>query len=327
MTDRPTSPPSQSAFSPSQAAPQNSALQLSQHLAALVAATARSVVAVHGGGRRPSSGTIWHPGLVVCADETVTRDEDIWIVLPNGQRLAATLAGRDPTTDVAVLRYTDGTAPADAAPADTPSTSASLSTAPFAVDLAAGHLALAVGRADGETVAAHGIVALAGPAWRSSQGGLIDARLRIDINLPRTAEGGALVAMDGGLIGMAVFGPRRSVLAIPAATIARTVRSIKDKGHVARGYLGVSLQRVPVASDGEQPRPAAMVVTVDPAGPAKTAGIVQGDIIVAFGGTAVTGLRSLYQQLGPDAVGERKAVNLIRAGAPVTVEVTIGSRP
>jgi S1-C subfamily serine protease len=296
---------------------QTSALQLSQHLAASVAVTARSVVAVHGGGRRPSSGIIWQPGVVVSADETVTRDADIWLTLPDGRRVEATLAGRDPTTDVAVLRYTDDTAPAPEP----------LSSAPFATDLAAGHLALAVGRAHGETVAAHGMIALAGPAWRSSQGGLIDARLRVDLNLPRTAEGGALVAIDGSLIGMAVFGPRRSVLAIPAATIARAVQSIKDKGHVARGYLGVGLQRVPVAGDGERPRPAAMVVTIDPAGPAKAAGIMQGDIIVALGGTAVTGLRSLHQQLGPDAVGQRKAVDLIRAGAPATVEVTIAPRP
>jgi S1-C subfamily serine protease len=315
MTDQPTS-------STSQSSPQNSALQLSQHLAAIVATTARSVVAVHGDGRRPSSGLIWQVGLVVAANETVTRDEDIWFVLPDGRRVAATLAGRDPTTDVALLRYADEAASADAA-----STPVPLSTVPFASNLAAGHLALAVGRAHGETVAAHGIVALAGPAWRSSEGGLIDARLRFALNLPRTAEGGALIAIDGSLIGMAVFGPRRSVLAIPAATIARAAQSIKDKGHIPRGYLGVSLQRVPVAGDGDRPRAAAMVVTVDPAGPAKAAGILQGDIIVALGGTPVSGLRSLYQQLGPDAVGQRKAVEIIRAGAPTTVEVTIEPRP
>ena len=127
---------------------------------------------------------------------------------------------------------------------------------------------------------------------------------------------------------MSVFGPRRRVLAIPATTIERTVQAIRDKGYIARGYLGVSLQRVPLAAaDGAEARRAAMVVTIDPAGPAKIAGILQGDIIVALGGAPVTGLRSLYRQLGPDTVGQSTSIELIRAGARTTVDVTIAARP
>jgi len=293
-----------------------SSLRLSDHLAAVVAATAPSVLAVHA-GRRPSSGLIWQPGLAVAAEETVERDADLALTLPDGSRVEATLAGRDPSTDIAVLRYAAAGA---AAPAG-------LASAAFAKDLQPGHLAVAVGRERGDVVAALGIVALAGPAWRSSRGGLIDARLRIDARVAASAEGGALVAADGSLIGMAAYGPRRRVLAIPASTIARVVETIKDKGHVARGYLGVGLQRVPLlAAEGAEARRAAMVVTVDPAGPAKAAGILQGDIIVAVGGTAVTGLRSLYQQLGPDSVGHKTSVELVRAGARMKVDVTIAPR-
>jgi S1-C subfamily serine protease len=300
------------------ASPLQSSVQLSEHLAAIVGATARSVVAVHGRGRRPSSGLIWEPGLAVSAEEAVERDAELAVTLADGSRVEATLAGRDPSTDIAVLRYAAGGA----------ATSAGLASHAVAKDLRAGNLAVAVGRYGDDTVAALGIVALAGPAWRSSQGGLIDARLRIDARVPATAEGGALVAADGSLIGMAAFGPRRRVLAIPAATIARVVAAIKDRGHIARGYLGVGLQRVPLpAGEGAEARRAAMVVTVDPAGPAKAAGVLQGDIIVAVGGTAVTGLRSLYQQLGPDTVGQKKAVELIRAGARTTVDVTVAERP
>ena len=126
---------------------------------------------------------------------------------------------------------------------------------------------------------------------------------------------------------MAAFGPRRRVLAIPASTIARVVATIKDKGYVARGYLGVGLQRVPLmATEGAEARRAAMVVTVDPTGPAKAAGILQGDIIVAIGGSAVSGLRSLYQQLGPDSVGQETSVDLVRAGARMKLDVTIAPR-
>src|SRR5450631_3807296 len=80
-------------------------LQLSNQLAALVAAAAPSVVAVHGGGRRPSSGIVWQPGIVVTAEETVDRDAELALTLPDGTRVPATLAGRDPSTDIAVLRY------------------------------------------------------------------------------------------------------------------------------------------------------------------------------------------------------------------------------
>jgi S1-C subfamily serine protease len=294
----------------------HSPLHLSNQLAAIVAEAAQAVVAVHGGGRRPSSGIIWQPGLVVTAEETIDNDADLALTLPDGKRVQATLAGRDPSTDVAVLRY-------EAAPAVK-----AYAAAPFAADLRAGHLALAVGRAEGDVVARFGMVSLAGAAWRSSQGGLIDARLVIDARLPAVAEGGALVAADGSLIGIAAFGPRRRVLAIPAATIARVAPVIIDKGHIARGYLGIALQRVRVpAADGAEARRGAMVVTLDPEGPAKTAGILQGDIIVALGGTAVTGLRSLYQQLGPDTVGQKKQLELMRAGARTTVDVTVAARP
>jgi S1-C subfamily serine protease len=302
------------------ASPHPYPLQLSHDFAALVAAAAPAVVAVHGGGRRPSSGIIWQPGIVVTAEETIAADGNngtsLAVVLPGGNHVEARLAGRDPSTDIAVLRY-DAALP--------PQTFAAT---PAATGLQAGNLALAIGNAEGGAVATLGMVSFAGSPWQSRLGGHIDARLVIDMRLPATAEGGALVAADGRFIGMAVFGPRRRVLAIPAATIARMTPIILDKGHITRGYLGVGLQRVGLpAADGVEARRGAMVVTLDPAGPARTAGILQGDIIVAVGGAAVSGPRSLYHQLGPDAVGRKLAVDLIRAGAPVSVEVTIASRP
>jgi S1-C subfamily serine protease len=291
-------------------------LQLSNDFAALVAAAAPAVVAVHGGGRRPSSGLIWQPGVVVTAEETIAQDSDLAVVLPGGERVHATLAGRDPSTDIAVLRY-DGAAPPQA-----------FAATPAAAGLQAGQLALAIGSAEGGAVATLGMVSFAGPPWQSRLGGHIDARLVIDTRLPAVAEGGALVAADGSFIGMAVFGPRRRVLAIPAATIARIAPVIIERGHISRGYLGVGLQRVALsgAEGGERQR-GAMVVTLDPDGPAKTAGIHQGDIIVAVGGAAVSGPRSLYHQLGPDAVGRKLAVDLVRAGAHTTIDVTIAPRP
>jgi S1-C subfamily serine protease len=289
----------------------NALTQFSRDLAAAIDATSPAIVAVHGRGRFPSSGFVWEPGLVVTAEETVARDTDLALTLADGRRVEATLAGRDPSTDIAVLRFAGEARPIaqDAAP-----------------ELKPGHLAVAVGRADADVIAALGIVALAGGPWHSSHGGRIDMRLRFDLRLAMTAEGGALVAPDGGLIGMAVHGPRRRVLAIPAATIARVVATIKEKGHVARGYLGVSLQSVPIR-EGELPRRGAMVVTIDPAGPAHAGGLKQGDIIVAMDGEPVTGVRGVYQRLGPDSVGRRAAIEFLRAGAPTKLEITVAARP
>ena len=140
--------------SPLQSPPlQFSPLQFSEHLAAIVAAAARSVVAVHAGGRRSSSGMVWQPGIAVGAEETVERDTDLWLTLPDGRRVEATLAGRDPSTDIAVLRF-----------AEASTVPAALAAAPFAAGLRPGHMVLAVGRADGDVIAAHGMVALCAPA-------------------------------------------------------------------------------------------------------------------------------------------------------------------
>jgi S1-C subfamily serine protease len=294
--------------------PHLSAVQLSSDFAALVAASAPAVVAVHGGGR-PTSGIVWQPGVVVTAEETIAQDSSLAVVLPGGNRVAATLAGRDPSTDIVVLRY-------DAAPPPF-----AFATAPAASGLRAGQLAIAIGSAEGDAVATLGMVSFAGGPWKSRLGGQIDAKIVIDTRLPGVAEGGVLIAADGGLIGMAVFGPRRRVLAIPAATITRIVPVILDKGHISRGYLGVTLQRVTLGAEGGDAHSGAMVVTLDPAGPARAAGIHQGDIIVAIGGVAVTGPRGVYHRLGPDAVSRKVAIDLIRAGSRASVDVTIVPRP
>lgn len=296
--------------------PHPSLFQISSDFAAVVAAAAPAVVAVHGGGRAPSSGLLWQQGVVVTAEEAVANDSDLAIVLPSGERVAATLGGRDPSTDIAVLRY-------EAAKPARIFAEIAAAAAPQA-----GELALAVGSAGGGAVVTLGMVSFSGGPWRSRLGGHIEARLVIDTRLPAIAEGGAVVTADGRFIGMAVFGPHRRVLAIPASTIARITPAILDRGHIVRGYLGVGLQRVALsAGTGGERRRGAMVVTLDPDGPARAAGIHQGDIIVAVGGAAVSGPKSLYHQLGPEAVGRTLTVEFMRAGTPASVDVTIAPRP
>src|SRR5579862_9410055 len=177
-------------------------LAFSDQTAELVARTAKSVVAVHGTGR-PRSGILWRPGVVVTAEESLEGDDNITVTLPGGRQVAATIAGRDPTTDVAALRIeASGLEPVPTAEAS---------------ELRAGQLILAVGNYEGAAVAGLGIVAFVGGPWQSIRGGAIDSFLRLDLGLSPSAEGGAVVDPSGSVVGMAVFGPRRRVLAIPAA--------------------------------------------------------------------------------------------------------------
>src|SRR5262245_50714983 len=195
----------------------------SAELERLVAATALTVVSVHS-HRSRASGFVWRKGLVVTADEALAEEGEIAVVLPGGATKKATLAGRDPSTNVALLRV-EG---ADAAPA--------------LFDTAAvkpGALALVVGAREGEALVAFGIVSLAGPKWRSLRGGEIDARIELGLSLSRAAEGGLVIDTSGRTIGMAVFGPRRRVLVIPSATIDKVAADRKST-RLNSSHLGIS---------------------------------------------------------------------------------------
>src|SRR4029077_10647306 len=108
--------------------------------------------------------------------------------------------------------------------------------------LRAGQVVVAVGNHEGEPLAAFGIVALAGGAWLSIRGATIDSLIRLDLALSPAAEGGALIDLQGRVIGMTVLGPPRRALPIPGSTIARAVEQLLARGHVFRGYLGAGLQ-------------------------------------------------------------------------------------
>ena len=224
-------------------------------------------------------------------------------------RVAATLVGRDPTTDVALLRVENFAAPV-----------AALSSAPPKV----GALALAVGAGRNGPIAAFGAVSSAGPAWRSLRGGEIDARIELDLTLRRAAEGGLALDASGHAFGMAAFGPRRTVLVIPAATIERVAGKLQTDGRIARGYLGLGLQAAKLDGDGGV---GAMVMSVDPTGPGSAAGVRQGDLIVKWNGERMRDVRTLLRALGPDSVGQTAKLSLLRGGEPIEVTLTIAERP
>jgi S1-C subfamily serine protease len=278
----------------------------STEIARIVAGAAGSMIAIHS-HRSRSSGFIWRPGLVVTADEALAEEGEIAVTLPDGETTPAKLVGRDPSTDIALLRI-DRT---------------ELAQAPLGTEgIAAGALAVVVGAEEGGPTAALGVVSRSGGPWRSLRGGEIDARLELDVTLRRAAEGGLALDAAGRAFGMTVFGPRRRALVIPSATIERVASRLESHGRIARGYLGLGLH--PVAVNGGV---GAMVVSVDADGPGAAAGMRQGDVIVAWNGEPVRRLQSLLRALGPDSVGQTVTLGLRRAGEPEEIALTIAERP
>jgi S1-C subfamily serine protease len=300
--------------------PAGSALAgLSRDLAATVELAGRSVVAINARRRIPSSGVVWQGGIVVTASHTITRDDDITVTLGSGRSVQATLAGRDPSTDLAVLKLEDAAVPAVERAGDG--------------DLQVGRLVLAVGRPGPQLTASLGIVSAVGGEWRTWQGGRIDRFVRLDLSIYDGFSGGALVEAGGRVLGINTSGlARATALTIPATTVDRLTTQLLSSGSVSRGFLGLAVQPVllPDALQtrlGIEHRGGLVVVNLETDGPADRAGILLGDIIVALEDDPVSDPADLLAALGPDRVGRPAAVRVVRAGELATVPVTVAERP
>jgi S1-C subfamily serine protease len=289
--------------------------QLSNALAARAGASKNAVVAVRLTHERHITGMVWRDGIVVVSEQSLPRKDDFVLVAAGGSVLTAKIAGRDPSTNIAILR------PAE--PIRSPSISAG--------EAPAGALALAIG-ADGigGASARLGVVNLTGAEWHSSRGGLIDRRIVLDLRLARREEGGPVFAAAGACLGMSTFGPRGQVIVIPTATIERIVPLLLKDGHIARGWLGVALQAVAVPDalrEAADQSSGLMVMSVDEGGPAAQAGIVAGDIILSVDGTSTHRLRKIARLFGSDSIGRKADLRIIRGGTVITVQTTIAERP
>jgi S1-C subfamily serine protease len=279
---------------------------LSSAIAGLAAQTTPSIISVRS-HRSRASGFVWKSGLVVTADETLAEQGDVSVKLPDGQVVSASIAGRDHTTDIALLRL------------DTREAAA----ARFTQDIPAlGSLAVVMAADRGVPTAALGLVSLIGERWRSLRGGEIDSRIELNVEMRHHHQGGLALDAAGQAIGMVVLGPRR-VIVIPAATIVRVAAKLESHGRIARGYLGVGLQAVKLDNN----EIGAMVMGVDSAGPSAAAGLRQGDVIVSWNGERLAGVRTLLQTLGPESVGSVAEMVVRRAGEPAQFRLTIGERP
>ena len=279
-------------------------------LAAAVERAGRSVVAVHARPRFSSSGVIWRPGVIVTAQHTIRREEEITVTLPDGVNRPVTLAGSDPGTDLAVLRLAE---PAGEV------------AAPAAADIRPGHLALAVGRSEDSGVnATMGIISAVSGAWRTWRGGRLDQYIRLDLTMYPASSGAAVTDSTGATLGIATSAlSRLAGVAIPAATINRVLDEILSRGHVSRGYLGVGLQPVVLPDH----RKGLIVLSVEPGGPAATAGVLIGDILVSVQGKAVADTDDVQTALESSAAGQRVEAGLLRGGEAKPIGIILGERP
>jgi S1-C subfamily serine protease len=291
---------------------------LSDALALTVAKAGSSVVRVEGRRRLPASGIVWSAdGVVVTAHHVVQREENISLGLPDGKTVSATLVGRDPTTDLAVLR------------AET--TKLAAPTWAELDSLQVGHLVLALGRPGQSVQATLGIVsALSGTSWRTPVGGQLDRYLQTDVVMYPGFSGGPLVSATGQVIGLNTSALLRGVsLTVPAPTVRRIVETLLEHGRVRRGYLGVSTQsvRLPaVVADQVNQETGLLVVSVEPDSPADRGGLILGDTIVTLADNPVRHYDDLLAQLSPDRVGKTIPVRIVRGGQVEQITLTVGER-
>jgi S1-C subfamily serine protease len=288
---------------------------MSNQLADAVERVGPALVQVNGRPRQPSSGTVYAPDLVLAADHAVERDEDLTVETGDGRTLGARLAGRDPASDLALLRVAGlGLAPAVPAPA------------PPRV----GQFALAVGRpSGGELMASIGVVSATGGPLRTSRG-LLERYVRTDATPYPGFSGGALIDAGGAVLGLFTTGLVGGVpLAVPVALAWRVADTLARQGYVARGYLGIGSQpvRIPAGQRAGLARESGLlVVEIASGSPAERGGLMLGDLLIALDGQPVDDAESLQALLVGERVGRSVPVEVIRGGAPTTLHVTVGQR-
>ncbi len=264
-------------------------IELSNALAQATERAAASAVAVHSEPRGSSSGVVWRSGIIVTAEHALRRDEEIQITLPDGHVIAASLVGRDPSTDLAVLKCAEA--------------SAAVPNFGDVTSLKPGSLTLVIGRTRASgPVAALGVVSLVAPERRTWTGAALAPYIRLDVALQPTAIGGAVVdtLLKKGHIPQGYLGVGLQPVRLPDA-------------------LRQSLQR--------SEKTAAIVLEVEAESPAHKAGIVIGDILIALAGRSIARLEDVHSQLHGEAIGKPLALKFVRGGATQEVNIVVGERP
>lgn len=290
----------------------------SDGLADAVAQASAAVLRVEARRRLPASGISLGQDLVLTADHVIEREDDIRLRLPDGKERPATLAGRDPGSDLAVLRSPGlGLAAADRALAES----------------RVGQMVLALGRPASEGIQASlGVVSAVGGPLRTGRGSLLERYLRTDAVPYPGFSGGPLIDVSGRFLGMNTSGLwHGGSLTIPAAIAWSIAETLALHGRVKHGYLGIRSQPVALPPSqrlalGREQATGLLLVGVEEGSPAEQAGLLIGDILVGLGGQPVRDPDELAGRLVGGLVGQPAPVELLRAGQLVSRTVIIGER-
>ncbi|HET9909857.1 MAG TPA: trypsin-like peptidase domain-containing protein [Anaerolineales bacterium] len=295
----------------------NPLTDFSNNLTAAVEKGGASTILVDARKRYPASGIAYAEDLVLTADHVVTREENIKIITSDGKSLSATIAGRDPGSDLALLRLAEK----------------ALSPAKTANDVKVGQLVLALGRPSSAGVqASWGIVASISGPTRTFRGGMLDEYIQTETTPYPGFSGGPLVNTEGEILGLNTSGlTRGSALTIPVKGAWQVADALAKHGSVKRGYLGVRSQPVEIPETARQAlkreqNHGLLVLWLEESGPAAKGGLFVGDILVGVNGQTVSDPDDLFSALGSDTVGKSVAVELLRGGRPESVNVTVGER-
>ncbi len=289
------------------------AQQLSDSLAAAAEKAGRSTVMVDARGRFPASGLVWGAGgEIVTADHVVQRDENIQVTTADGAAHAASVVGRDPASDLALLKV-------DASGLPAPELAESVKVA---------HLVLAVARPGDLQATVGSVVAMGGPVRGRHR--RFEAYIQSDVTMYPGFSGGPLADASGRVVGLNSSALARGAsLAIPVGVLRQVAEALRRDGRVRRGFLGVSTQPVALAEGLAAALGQAtglMIISTEKAGPAERGGLLQGDVLVALAGQAIADIDDLQAALGPETVGQTVAARIVRGGEIRDVQVTVGVR-
>jgi S1-C subfamily serine protease len=287
---------------------------LSQQLAEAVERTSPAIVRIEG-RRWAASGVAWSEDIVVTTAHGLEPGESVGVELPGGADIQAQVVGRDPGTDIAVLRSGEKLSPAAFAEA---------------TGLRVGHLVLALGRPGRSVRARLGVVSALGEDVRLGGGARLERYLETDIDPRRGFSGGPLVTPSGDVLGISTGALARGALVtLTTPTLRRVVDGLVS-GRMKRGYLGISSFPVRLPEPAAQAAGAGgglLVTGVEPGSPAERGGIFLGDVILALDGQAVTDLGDLLAFLAEDRAGKSVAVKVLRTGSVRELPVSVGERP
>ncbi len=297
--------------------PTNSPLRsLSNQMADAVEQISPALVLVDGRERQPASGVIYINNLVLTAAHVLDRENDITVQTHDKRILPAQFVGRDPASDLAILRVNDlnGT------------------PAVWANDEArVGQLIMTVGRSNSEgAMASVGIVSAVGGPLRTNQGTTLERYIRTDATPYPGFSGGALIDLDGTVVGLLTTGLANGVaIAVPANIAKGIADTLAAHGTIKRGYLGISSQLVDIPTgqrSGREQEHGLLIVKVEENSPAQKGGVLIGDILVSLAGHAIKDSEDLHIVLVSDYVGKTIPVEVIRGNAVQTLQVTVGQR-